>query len=66
MPSEVPPDAEVYQLMLLPVDVAARFEVALAQTVAGVAVAGVGAEGNADTETDEVTELVQPLPLVTV
>ncbi len=54
-------DAAVYQLMLLPDEVPFKFTVALAQTVDGVAVTDVGAEGNGETVTVADTELVQPL-----
>ena len=61
VPSDVPPVADVYQLMLLPVDVAFKFDVPLMQTVAGLALTEVGADGNVETKTVVVTELVQLL-----
>ena len=54
----------MYQLMLLPADVAFKLEVDPMQTVDGVAVTEVGTEGSAVTVTVAVIELVQPLPLV--
>ena len=66
VPSEVPPVGVVYQAMLLPVDVAFKFEVALMHTVDGVAVAEAGAEGSALTDMVDVTVLVHPYALVTV
>ena len=59
VPKEVPPDDWVYQLILFPAEVAFKFDVALIQTVDGVAVTEVGTEGNAETVTVAVTALVQ-------
>jgi hypothetical protein len=42
---EVPPEDEVYHLMVLPAEVALRSEVALQMMDGGVAVTGVGAAG---------------------
>ena len=52
--------------MLLPADVADKLEVPLLQMLAGVAVTGAGAAGNAATETVAVTEPAHPLPFVMV
>ena len=66
VPVLVPPVGTVYQLMLLPEEVAFKFEVAFMQTVEGVAVTEVGADGKGDTPTVVVTEFVHEKPLVTV
>jgi hypothetical protein len=54
----------VYQLILLPDEVAFKFVVAPLQSVDGVAVTDVGADGKADTVTVALTVLVQLLPFV--
>ena len=66
MPRALPPVATVYQLMLLPAEVAVRLEVAPTHNVEGVAVTAVGAAGSGDTVSVAVTLLVQPLVTVYV
>ena len=67
VPREVPPVDAVYHFILLPDDVAFKFEDVPRQMDAAVAVTDVGAEGNADTVTVIVAVLVHPVvPLVTV
>ena len=61
VPKVVPPEDVVYQLMLLPVEIAVNAEVALMQTVGGSALAEAGADGRFVTETAVVTVPVQPL-----
>ena len=46
VPIAVPADGTVYQLMVLPVEVAFRFEEPPGHTLEGVAVTGVGGAGN--------------------
>ena len=65
-PSEVPPEETEYQFILLPVDVAFKFEEDPRQIDAALADTEEGAEGTRDTVTVKKTELEQPLPLVTV
>ncbi len=65
-PIEVPSVATVYQLMLLPAEVAFRLTDEPAQTLAGEAVTEVGTVGRADTVTVAVTALLQAFPLVIV
>ena len=62
----MPPVATVYQLMLLPAEVAVRLEVAPTHNVEGVAVTAVGAAGSGDTVSVAVTLLVHPLVTVYV
>ncbi len=64
VPRDVPPEAVVYQLMLLPVEVAFRLVVAFTHSVDGVAVTDPGADGAAVTPTVVVTVLVHPLEFV--
>ena len=59
-PMAVPPVDTVYQLMLLPVDVAFKLEEPGAQIEAGEAVTGLGVAGVAFTVT---TKLAQPVVL---
>ena len=62
MPSDVPPVDVVYQLMLLPVEVAFRLDVAFTHSVDGVAVTDPGADGADVTPTVVVTVLEHPVP----
>jgi hypothetical protein len=64
VPMEEPPVEAVYQLILLPVEVALRLAAVPAQRLAGLAVTEVGLAGKAETFTVVVTELEQPLALV--
>jgi hypothetical protein len=64
VPMEEPPVEAVYQLILLPVEVALKLVAVPAQRLAGLAVTEVGLAGKAETFTVVVIELEQPLPLV--
>ena len=60
----MPPLASVYQLILLPVEVAFKLVLAALHIVEGVALKDVGAEGKAVTPIVVVMDFVQPLPLI--
>ena len=64
VPTADPPVFTVYQLILLPDEVAVRLEDAPLQSVEGEALTEVGTVGSADTPTFVVTVLEHPLPLV--
>jgi hypothetical protein len=66
LPREVPPAAAVYQFILLPVEVALRFEAEPRHIEAWVAVTEVGTDGSAYTVTVAAETFVQPLLLVRV
>ena len=66
VPRDVPPEEVVYHLILFPVEVAFRFEVALMHTVVGFADTGVGTAGKPETVSVVVMVLTQLLPFVTV
>ena len=58
VPSNVPSVDAVYQLMLLPADVAFKFEAAPLQIIAGDALSPVGTAGNSETARVKLVELL--------
>ena len=61
LPRRTPPDVAVHQLIVLPADVALRFELCPAHIVAGVAVTAVGADGSGLIVTTLLALAVQPV-----